>query len=131
MFDHKGMTAMEAKRRAMISKPGESKPAGGMSRPHDQEPGGEDHNGSDAQGDGMHHHEMHGPDETGGYTSIHTHPDGRKESADHADYSDAKDHMDRMHGETEDDGEHDGDGMSHDEPDGDEPEDLASMYDQS
>lgn len=129
MFDHKGLTAMEAKRRAM-SKPGEAKSSAGMTRPHDQEqPGGD--NGGDDAGDGMHHHELHGPDETGGYTSMHTHPDGRKEPGDHADYADAKEHMDRMHGEDHDGEEDDGhDGMSHEEPDGDEPEDIASMYDQ-
>ena len=133
MFQHKGMTAMEARRRGM-EKPGEAKSADGMSRPSDQEEPGEDHNGSDDQGkdqgDGMHHHEMHGPMEDGSFHSVHTDPDGKKTEMDHASYSDAKDHMDQMHGETEDDGEDDGQ-MSHDEPDGDEPEDLASMYDNS
>ena len=128
MFSHNGMTPMEARRRAMKdAKPGEAKPAVGSTRPHDQEEHGEDHNGDDA-GDGMHHHELNGPREDGSFHSIHTHPDGHKTEMDHADYSDAKDHMDAMHGEGEDEDEHDAD-MGHDEPDGDEPEDLASMYD--
>lgn len=127
MFGHHGMTPMEARRRG--EKPGESKPAGGMSRPADQEAHGEDHNGSDTEGDGMHHHEMHGPDEAGMFTSKHTHPDGKVEHGEHMSYDDAKDHMDEMHGEKDDDGEGDGESMSHDEPDGDEPEDIASMYD--
>jgi hypothetical protein len=131
MFSHNGMTPMEARRRMMMkSKPGEAKPSGGMTKPHDQEEHGEDHNGSDNAGDGMHHHEMQGPDDAGMWTSKHTHPDGKVEHADHMSYDDAKDHMDRMHGETEDDNEHDDhSSMSEDEPDGDEPEDLASMYD--
>lgn len=126
MLDHKGLTAMEARRRGM-SKPGESKSAGGMTRPHDQEPGGEGDAGGGA-GDGNHHHELHEDKESGMWHSTHTHPDGRVETGDHTSYSDAKDHMDAMHGETEDDESHD-DHSGDDEPDGDEPEDLASMYD--
>lgn len=129
MLTHKGMTPMEARRRGGMSggKPGEAKSADGMSRPHDEEMGGEDHNGSD--GDGMHHHEMH-EHEDGSYSSKHTHPDGRVTEMTHDDYDSARDHMDDMHGESgdEQDGEDDGGSMSHDEPDGDEGEDLSGMY---
>lgn len=74
---------------------------------------GEDSKDNHGGGDGMHHHEIH-EDEAGGYHSKHTHPDGRVEHADHADYEEAKDHMDRMHG--------------HGEPDGDEgPDDSGEI----
>lgn len=128
MLQHKGLTAMEARRRSM---PGESKPDGAKTHPNDEESGHESRElGEPGDGDGIHHHEMHGPDpDDGSYSSVHTHPDGHKTPMHHDDYSDAKDHMDAMHGEGGDE-DHDGDdGMSHDEPDGDEPEDLASMYD--
>jgi hypothetical protein len=117
MFEHKGMTAGEAKRR---EHPGEAKPSGDKTRPSDQEEHGEDSNG-----DGIHHHEMHGPHEDGSYTSKHTHPDGHVEEGMHGDYSEARDHMDAMHGEDGKDGEEE---YSHSEPDGDEPEDIAGMY---
>ena len=135
MLNHKGMTPMEARRRG-LEKPGEAKSADGMTRPHDQEEMGEDHNGSDNEkdgmGDGMHHHEMHGPDDAGMWTSKHTHPDGKVEHGEHSSYSDAVEHMHNMHGEHAEemkDGKgEDEEGMDHSEPDGDEPEDLAGMY---
>jgi len=55
----------------------------------------------DGKGDGLHHHEIH-QDEGGGFHSKHTHPDGRVEHADHASYSEARDHMDQMHGHESD-----------------------------
>ncbi len=59
----------------------------------------------EAAGDGLHHHEIH-QDEGGGYHSIHTHPDGHQEHADHTDYKEASDHMDSSFGEG---GDHGGD----------------------
>jgi hypothetical protein len=68
------------------------------------------------KGDGMHHHELH-EDEGGGYHSKHTHPDGRVEHGEHADYDEARASMDAMHG--------------HGEPDGDEGEDEPGPDDMS
>lgn len=59
--------------------------------PPDAEMQGEGDPGAEeqGQGDGLHHHEIH-EDEGGGYHSLHTFPDGRKEPADHVDYEEAK-----------------------------------------
>ena len=118
MLDHHGMTPMEAKRRG--GKPGEAKPASGMTRPHDQEAHGED-----ANGDGAHHHTMT-KHEDGSFSSMHTHPDGHKDAMmHHASYSEAKAHMDGMMGEgmePEEAGEaHPSGGMVEDD-------DVAGMY---
>jgi hypothetical protein len=117
MFDHKGMTAMEARRR---SQPGESKAPGDKTRPMDQEQGGEG-----GEGDGNHHHEIH-EREDGSAHSVHIHPDGHKEEMDHGSYEEAVQHENEVRGTDEED--QDNDNRGHDEPDGDEPEDLAGMY---
>lgn len=50
-----------------------------------------------AAGDGKHHHQID-EDDGGGFTSKHTHPDGKVEHGDHIDYDEAKSHMDKMFG---------------------------------
>ncbi len=85
---------------------------------------------AEAQGDGLHHHEMH-EDEGGGWHSKHTFPDGREEHADHASYDEAKDHMDDacgQGGDSEGDSEDSGADEGSDYGDDSEPDDLAGSY---
>lgn len=119
MLENHGMTRGEAMRRG--GKPGEAKAAMGNTRPDDEEQGGDG-----MEGDGNHHHEII-KHEDGGYSSIHTHPDGNKEPMEHGSYDEAKDHMDSMMGE-------EGDGDADDQSGSDMPSgggddgDLAGMY---
>jgi hypothetical protein len=103
--------------RARMSDAGEPKPQDEGREPDQDMPVKDDENG-----DGLHHHEI-SEQEDGSFHSVHTHPDGHKEEADHATYDEAKEHQDRLMG---------CDGMSEDsdsEPAKmDEPEDMAGMY---
>src|SRR5690242_1044083 len=47
-------------------------------------------------GDGFHHHTI--DENESGFHSVHTHPDGREEHADHGTYEEAAAHQDRMMG---------------------------------
>lgn len=82
------------------------------------------------QGDGLHHHEIH-EDEGGGFHSVHTFPDGRKDMADHVDYNEAKDKQDSDFGcsdgmEDGEDGGSDGDDSFGD--DGEDSTNVAQSY---
>lgn len=79
-----------------------------------------------AKGDGLHHHEIH-EDEGGGFHSLHTHPDGHEDHADHASYDEAKDHMDEQFGH-EGDGDEKDDGMGDEGMDDGGGEDIAGAY---
>ena len=84
----------------------------------------------EAEGDGLHHHEMH-EDEMGGYNSTHTHPDGKKDEAHHDSYDEARDHMDAMHGEGDDDDDDDDEDNTEESEvvrDDSMPDDMAGDY---
>ncbi len=82
--------------------------------------------GPSAGGDGLHHHQID-QDEGGGFHSVHTHPDGRQEPAEHADYQEASDHMDQSFGQSGEQDEPDGDESGSDFGDSD-TEDVAGAY---
>lgn len=82
--------------------------------------------GNAAGGDGLHHHEIN-EDEGGGYHSVHTFPDGRKEPADHVDYDDAKSKMDDDFGCGEMSGDDSGDDGAMPDDSGD-VSDIAGSY---
>lgn len=100
----------------------------------DSAPGGDMQDDSQQDsGDGMHHHSIHGPDESGGYSSEHIHPDGRTEGPmHHDDYDEAKDHQDKMMGEGDDHSDDseadDGGGMDDNSEDDMSPDDIAGSY---
>jgi hypothetical protein len=63
------------------------------------------------QGDGLHHHQID-QNEGGGFHSVHTHPDGHEDHADHTDYEEAKVKMDSDFGEGGEDSDGDGGEMN-------------------
>jgi hypothetical protein len=82
-----------------------------------------DKGGQGAEGDGNHHHELHEVGDST-YHSVHTHPDGHQEEADHGSYQEATDHQDALmdpeHGAEQD--------QSQVNDEESEPEDMAGMY---
>src|SRR5258708_1040948 len=80
-----------------------------------------------SQGYGLHHHTID-EDEAGGFHSVHTHPDGRQDPADHADYDEAKAKQDSDFGCGGDEGMDDGQDDSFGADSEPEPDNIAADY---